>query len=150
MLGYKCQRNGFAIKYAWNGKNLPVGDKALKKLQTIITGIIILMVFIPSVFAAVTGKISGVVEDGFDSKPVIGATVRVLGTSLITKTDEDGEYYLINIPIGKYNIAVTHVGFDTLTQTDVRVLLDLTTPVDFQISEMTVNLDNNMVSVKYI
>jgi len=117
----------------------------LKKLRTIITGIVFLMVMLPSVFAAVTGKISGVVEGGLDGKPIIGATVRVMGTNMATKTDEDGEYYLINIPVGKYNIAVTHVGFDTLTQTDVRVLLDLTTPVDFYVNEVTVNLDQNMV-----
>ncbi|MBD3257316.1 TonB-dependent receptor plug domain-containing protein, partial [candidate division GN15 bacterium] len=97
------------------------------------------------VAAKVTGKISGMVEDSETGNPIIGASVRVTGTNLVTKTDEDGEYFIINVPVGKYDISVTHVGFETMTQQDVRVLLDLTTPVDFAMAQVAVELQEEMV-----
>ncbi len=97
------------------------------------------------VFAKVSGKVSGVVVDSETGAPLVGASVRVVGTNLATKTDEDGEYFIINVPVGKYDLVVTHVGFESLMKKDVRVLLDLTTPVDFSIAQMAVELSEEMV-----
>jgi len=95
--------------------------------------------------AKVSGKISGMVEDTETGEPLIGATIRVIGTNLITQTDEDGEYYVIGVPVGKYDLMVTHVGFETVQKKDVRVLLDLTTPVDFSVAQATTELGGEMV-----
>lgn len=95
--------------------------------------------------AGVTGKISGVVKDEISGVPLIGATVRVSGTDLIAMTDDEGEYFIINVPSGKYDVAVTHVGFEVITKKDVRVLLDLTTPVDFALKQVTIELKQDMV-----
>lgn len=103
------------------------------------------ILFALPVFAGVTGKISGVVTDAESEEPIVGATVRVLGTDLVATTDEEGEYFIINVPSGKYNISVTHVGFELVTKKEVRVLLDLTTPVDFTVRQMAVQLKNEMV-----
>ncbi|MBK7140796.1 MAG: TonB-dependent receptor [bacterium] len=95
--------------------------------------------------AGVTGKISGVVTDAESEEPIVGATVRVVGTDLVATTDDEGEYFIINVPSGKYNLSVTHVGFELVTKKEVRVLLDLTTPVDFSVRQMAVQLNNEMV-----
>jgi outer membrane receptor protein involved in Fe transport len=107
--------------------------------------LVCLLVGAGSTQAKVTGKISGIVVDAGTEEPLVGASVRVVGTSLATKTDEDGEYFIINVPAGKYDLAVTHVGFETFTKKDVRVLLDLTTPVDFSMTVMAVELPNEVV-----
>lgn len=98
-----------------------------------------------SVFGGVTGKISGVVEDSETFEPVVGATVRIVGLNLATQTDIDGEYFIINVPSGKYDIAISSVGYETIVKKDVRVLVDLTTPVDFELKQGTVNLDIDFV-----
>jgi len=95
--------------------------------------------------AKVSGKISGVVIDAESGEPVIGATVTVVATDLVTKTDEDGEYFIINIPVGEYDLAVTHVGYERVAKKQVRVLVDLTTPIDFQIKQAPVELANEVV-----
>jgi outer membrane receptor protein involved in Fe transport len=95
--------------------------------------------------AKVTGKISGVVEDAKSGEPLVGASVRVVGTNLVTKTDEDGEYFMISVPVGEFDLAVSHIGFKTLTKKKVRVLVDLTTPVDFVVSQVTVELHDEVV-----
>ena len=96
-------------------------------------------------YAKVTGKISGVVVDVLTAKPVVGATVTVAATNLATKTDDDGEYFIIDVPVGEFDLVVTHVGYERVAKKDVRVLIDLTTPVDFEINPATVELPNEVV-----
>jgi hypothetical protein len=107
--------------------------------------VLALMLLSASVFAGVTGKISGIVVDLTTGKPLVGATVKVDGMSLTTTTDEDGEYYIINVPVGKFDVSVTHVGFETIIQKGVRVLLDLTTPVDFKLLQVAIELNQEVV-----
>ncbi len=95
--------------------------------------------------AGVTGKISGAVTDIQTGHPIVGASVRIIGTEIGTTTDDDGEYCIINVPSGRYDLAVTSVGFEALTKREVRVLLDLTTPVDFEIKEVAIELKQEMV-----
>ncbi|UCE23354.1 MAG: TonB-dependent receptor [Candidatus Zixiibacteriota bacterium] len=98
-----------------------------------------------SALAGVTGKVSGVVIDGATGQPIEGATVRVLGTNIATETDMDGEYFILNIAGGKYDIAVTSVGFEPTVKKDVRVLVDLTTPLGFTLKQEDVELDEKVV-----
>lgn len=98
-----------------------------------------------SVLGGVTGKISGVVEDSETLEPIVGATVRIVGLNIATQTDVDGEYFIINVPSGKYDIAITSVGYETVIKKEVRVLVDLTTPVDFELKQGTVNLGVDFV-----
>ena len=95
--------------------------------------------------AGLTGKISGTVTDAVTGGPLAGATVRVIGTDLAAMTDEDGEYFIINVPSGKYDVAISHVGFEFITKKEVRVLLDLTTPVDFTVRQVAVELKQELV-----
>ena len=100
-----------------------------------------------TVQAKVTGKVSGVVTNADTDEPIVGATVSVANTDLATKTDEDGEYFIINVPVGHYDLVVSHVGFERMVKTEVRVLVDLTTPVDFEITVAPVELANEVVVV---
>ncbi len=95
--------------------------------------------------AGVSGKISGMVLDAKTGEPVVGATVRVMETNLVTKTDEDGEYFIINVPSGKFDLSVSSVGHEQLVKKEVQVLVDLTTPVDFALRQTLVELDENVV-----
>ncbi len=98
-----------------------------------------------SAAAGVTGKVSGVVIDDKMGTPIEGATVRVQGTNIFTQTDADGEYFIINIASGKYDISVTSVGYESTVKQDVRVLVDLTTPLDFELAQEAVELGDTVV-----
>lgn len=54
----------------------------------------------------VTGKVSGP-----DSKPILGATVSVKGTTTATSTSGDGEFS-IDIPQGKNTLVISYVGYE--------------------------------------
>lgn len=57
---------------------------------------------------------SGVVTSSEDGQPIIGATVRVVGTKLGTVTDFNGKYS-IEVPAGKSQLEISYVGMLTKT-----------------------------------
>ena len=126
-----------------------VNGVALRTLNRTVVGtlavIAITALVSSSVRAGVYGKISGTIRNITGSGPLAGATVRVLGTSLVTQADEDGEYFIINVPVGKYDLAVSHVGFAGVIKKEVRILVDLTTPVDFDLTLAPVELKKQTI-----
>jgi outer membrane receptor protein involved in Fe transport len=104
-----------------------------------------LLMVIPLVaLAGTTGKIAGTVVNKETGEPLPGATIRVIGTDLATQTDDDGEYFVINLPAGTYELSVTMIGFQSVQKQEIRVLLDLTTPVDFDINRVDIQLANQI------
>ena len=73
-----------------------------------------------------------------------GATIRVIGTQFAVKADLDGEYYIINLPVGEYSLSVTMMGYETTIIQDVRVLMDLTTPIDFDLNESPLEMQKSV------
>jgi len=107
--------------------------------------VLLLIIAAPPAQAGTSGKVSGEVIDSETGEPVVGATVRVSETNLATKTDDDGEFFIINIPVGKYDLTVTSVGYEAVQKRQVRVLVDLTTPVDFELDRQTIELGQEVV-----
>ena len=84
-------------------------------------------------FYGTTGKISGVVRDD-KGELLIGARVEIEGTQYRTGTDDNGQYAILNVPVGTYSVKCTYVGFDSQIQKDVKVSADITTDVNFTMS----------------
>lgn len=91
-------------------------------------------------WAGTAGKIAGVIKDADNGIPLPGASVIIKGTSIGTSTDEDGEYFILNVPVGTYTLEASLIGYQNVMQTEVTVLLDLTTPLDFQLNSTPVEL----------
>jgi hypothetical protein len=85
-------------------------------------------------FAATTGKISGTVRDA-RGQPLPGANVVVKGMRLGATTDAEGIYFILTVPPGVHTLTASLVGYGTISQTDVKVAVDLTTTVDFALEE---------------
>lgn len=87
--------------------------------------------------AGTTGKIAGRVTDT-SGNPLIGATVMIVGTSFGAMTDANGEFFIINLEPGSYNLAANMVGMASSTANGVSVSADLTTRMDFVLNITTV------------
>lgn len=87
--------------------------------------------------AGTTGKIAGRVTDN-SGNPLIGATVMIVGTSFGAMTDANGEYFIINLEPGTYNLAANMVGMAGSTVNGIQVSADLTTRMDFTLNTTTV------------
>ncbi|RMF57829.1 MAG: carboxypeptidase-like regulatory domain-containing protein, partial [Calditrichaeota bacterium] len=96
----------------------------------------LLMVF--PLYGGTTGKISGIVKDKSTGEPIVGANIYIDGQPFGSASDADGYYFIINIPPGSYTLVAQMVGYQEIRVTNVRVNVDLTTKVNFQLSPETI------------
>jgi iron complex outermembrane receptor protein len=76
---------------------------------------IISFIFILSTFSiSQSSIIKGTIVDDADN-PIIGANVFLVGTVLGDASDEKGQFYISNIPHGKFNLSITVIGFEEKT-----------------------------------
>jgi outer membrane receptor protein involved in Fe transport len=93
---------------------------------------LLLFLSLPSLLLA-QGRISGKVTDLETGEPLIGANVLVVGTSYGAATDVNGEYLIINLSAGTVEVKCSYIGYQSITQSDVRVTTGLTNELDFQL-----------------
>ena len=105
-----------------------------------------LILIIPTILSAgVTGKIRGRVIDAVTDEPLVGVNVIIDGTNMGASTDVDGYYNLIGMTPGTYSIRVSYISYAPVLMTDVKVMVDLSTEINFQLqSEM---LEGEVVTV---
>jgi len=110
---------------------------------------IFLLAILPFVlFAGTTGKIAGVVRDKETGEPLAGANVQVIGTYLGTATDADGNYVLLNVPVGLLDIKVSYMGYSDMVKQGVRVSVDLTTDVVFDMVSAAIEGETVIVTAE--
>ncbi len=86
-------------------------------------------------WAASTGKISGRIVDAETNEPLVGANVIIDGTTMGAAADEDGFYFIINVPPDNYTVKAMMVGYTTIIKQNVRVSVNQTTNVNFEMGE---------------
>ncbi len=97
---------------------------------------------------AQTGTIKGNVKDGKTNDYMIGATVMIQGTSKGTTTDLDGNFEILEIPAGIYNLLVTSVGYSDLLIEKVRVESGKETIINTSLEEQSQVLETVEVTAK--
>ena len=83
-------------------------------------------------------KIQGHVKDADTGEPLFGANVILIGTNLGAATDLDGNYFIINVPVGTYQVQASSVGYTKKSVVDVVVSADRVSEVDFELSESVI------------
>lgn len=96
---------------------------------------------------AQSGKIAGRITDGTTGEALPFVNVIVMGTNFGAATDIDGYYNILNIRPGTYIVKASAIGFQAKTTENVRVSIDLTTRVDFELYEAGVELGQEVVVV---
>ena len=115
--------------------------KTLKIKMLRIKNIFLLFIFISlfnpisTLLAGTTGKIVGTVIDQNTGEPLPAVNIVILETFHGASTDMDGQFIILNIPPGSYDIEVSMLGYQKILKKNVRVSVDLTTILDFTLSE---------------
>ncbi len=104
--------------------------------ERMIRGVVLLLLvgLVPPA-AAQTGKIAGRVLDAATGEGLPGVNVVVQGTTLGAATDVDGYYTILNLRPGTYAVRASLIGFTPQVVEGVRVLINQTTELDFQLAE---------------
>jgi len=109
-----------------------------KKIVSLLT--ILFMVFPAYLYSGTTGKIAGTVKDAATGEPLPGCNVIITGTTMGAASDIHGEYFIINVPPGRYNICAQMMGYKTVNVTDAQVMVDLTTQANFSLQTIVLEL----------
>ena len=67
--------------------------------------------------AQTEASLSGAVTDEATSEPLVGATIRLVGTLLGASTDMEGQFILPIVPPGAYQVEISLIGYSTFTDT---------------------------------
>lgn len=106
---------------------------ALKGSLQRMFAIIFLLLFQISLFAAGTGKIMGSVKDTETNDPLPGVNIVILGTTMGGATDADGRYFILNVPVGTYDLEASMIGYSKVKKTDVLVTVDRISTENFSL-----------------
>ena len=101
--------------------------------------IIILLCLTVSVFAGISGKITGKVTDAENGQPLPGVNVIIEGTSFGAATNLDGNYVILNVPPSTYNLKFSMIGYAEYRVENVRVAIDLTTNINSQLRQEVIS-----------
>ncbi|MBN1997673.1 TonB-dependent receptor, partial [candidate division KSB1 bacterium] len=99
--------------------------------------LLLLCVFCNFVSAATTGKIAGKVIDKESREPMVGANVMIEGTNYGAAADPNGDFFIINIPPGRYNVIVSMIGYSRTKMQNILVSVNSTTNLNFELSMET-------------
>ncbi len=98
-------------------------------------------------WAGTTGKISGKVTDQNTRQGLPGVNVMIEGALIGAVTDLEGEYAILNVPPGVHTVAAKMIGYQSMRQTNVKVTIDLTTALNFQLSSTVVDINETVTVV---
>lgn len=98
---------------------------------------ILLMIF---VFGTTYGKIQGVVKDETSGNPLPYVSITVVGAELGASTDENGNFFILNVDPGKYVVRVTNVGYQTKLIDNVVVEVGQVVRLKITIAEQPIEL----------
>ncbi|MHC1738511.1 MAG: carboxypeptidase-like regulatory domain-containing protein [Ignavibacteriaceae bacterium] len=111
--------------------------------------IFIVLVFIQiSLFPGVTGKLAGKVTDASTGETLVGANVIMVGTTYGAASDINGNYTILNIPPGTYSVKVSYLGYEPVVVNEIRIIVDQTTSINFELSSQLIKVDEVVVTAK--
>ena len=120
--------------------------------------IMIFIILFGRVTFAANGKITGRVIDSQTHEPLPSVNVVIVSTFLSdgrevplehplgAVTSVDGYYFILNVPPGKYAVRASMVGYTTVTQTMVKMELDRTINVNFELTQSSIQVNQVVVT----
>ena len=106
----------------------------------------LILIFSTSILTAGTdGQIRGKVEN-FEGEGLVGAQVYIEALGIGAVADIDGNYILINVPVGKYDVQATMISYRTQVYSNVDIMMDNTIWLNFTLDVEAIEGDIIYVS----
>ncbi|MCJ7554820.1 MAG: carboxypeptidase-like regulatory domain-containing protein, partial [Ignavibacteriaceae bacterium] len=120
------------------------------KFNKIIVSSITVFIFLVGtiVYAGTTGKIAGKTTDKSTGEALIGANILIVGTTIGASSDIDGNYFILNIPPGEYEVKASMIGYSSFTFQKIRVSVDQTTKIDFELNPGSIEFADVIVTAE--
>ena len=92
------------------------------------------------------GRIAGVVTELVSGKKLAGVNIQIERTVLGASSDNDGNFVIRNVPVGRYSLKATMIGHRPARVAHVVVVAGQTTEVSLQLEETAINFDPVIVT----
>ncbi len=96
-------------------------------------------------YAGITGKIAGRITDASNNQGLAGVNVVIEGELIGAATDMKGYYTILNVPPGTYSLKASIVGYTNVTVKNVKVVIDLTTRINIEMSMEVLDMEEVVV-----
>jgi outer membrane receptor protein involved in Fe transport len=108
----------------------------------------VLLLLIPSfVVGVTTGKIKGRVIAKDTENPLPGVNVIIIGTAYGAATDINGEFFILNVPVGIHSIKAVMMGYKSTIIKEIYVRTGLTTVSNFDLEPTILEFDETIIVV---
>jgi len=124
-------------------------EKRLERFFCTAIFLILCLVVLP-LNAATTGKIAGKVVDKETGEPLPGTNIIVVGTNFVAAADVNGEFFIINLPPGSYDVQARMMGYAPVKMENVRVRTNSTTTTNFELPMTVIEGEEVVVTVDAI
>ena len=121
-------KSGFA-----DAKLYKVGELVARRYLFVVANVLLLQSLVMA-----QGNVQGRVVDGETGEPLAGANVVIVGTKLGAATDEDGKYFISEVPEGVDAVSAEYIGYKSATVSEVRIESSIRTVVDFKLQPVPV------------
>lgn len=111
--------------------------------------ILSLMLLLPLfIYAGTTGKLAGTIKNAQTGEPLVGANVIIEGTNFGAATNVNGEYVILNISPGRYDVKFSFIGYETVVVQSVAIIVDQTTLLPVELNSQTIQVDEIVVTAR--
>lgn len=126
-------------------RQLKINFKRMKKL--ISATLLIAICTTPAFSQKLTQTVRGTIIDNDSKLPLTGATVVIPGSKpfIGTATDINGNFRLVNIPIGRISISLSYLGYDAITIPNIEVKSGKEVFLELSMKESAIKLDEVVV-----
>lgn len=113
-------------------------SRVLRPAVFSLAAVLVLLLATQAAFGASVGRIKGTVTDSKTGEPLFGVSVQIEGTTMGAKTDVDGNFIILSVPPGTYNLKVSLLSYETVMVEGVRVNTDQTTENNMQMKQTVI------------
>lgn len=118
---------------------------SLKKLLYVTT---LLLFFLLQNLVAQSGRIAGKIIDYETGEPLIGCNVIIEGTSIGAAADIDGNYVIQSVPVGRYNLIFSSIGYSKTKIENVEIINDKVSVINVSLRIESIKTDEVIVQAK--
>ena len=91
-------------------------------------------------------NIRGTITDIDSKEPLIGAAIEIPSLNIGSTTDENGEFKITGVPVGRYDVHVTYIGYEEQTASDVIVTAGKEVIINLTLAEKVHELNEVVVA----
>ena len=107
------------------------------------------ILFLLSLTSMSQGILRGKITNSINNQGIPFANVILLNTDLGAISDEEGNYEIVNVPPGLYNVRASYVGYKSSTSYEIQVSLAKPVQLDFSLTEDASELSEVVVSSEF-